>query len=439
VAVGDFNEDGFPDLAVANGGGGGTADVSLFLGDGDSTFAPAASFATGTTGWPQYLVVADLNGDGFDDVAVTTFADDRGGHDVSVLLGTGTGTLGPASNYGSGFGPSSVAVGDFNEDGIPDLVVTNLLGNSLSVLLGTGGGNFAPATTFRNFGNPNHVVVGDFNEDGFDDLAVALLLNGVSVYLGTGTGTFGAATNYPAGTRSWSVAVGDLNGDGFADLAVANDTSDDVSVLLGTGTGIFGLPTNFPAGDSPLSVAVGDFNDDGKPDLAAANNQSRDVSILINTTGGDQPPPPTTTTSTPATTTTSAPPTTTTTTLATTTTSAPATTTTSTPPSGGPIQIDDLVLSNGDVARVTGTITCKQGGRIRIGVDVTQDETEGRGIASGTCTGEPQRFRAIVDVRSGPGFEDGTAQARAVAQIGNPATGRIMDRFSTTEEVEIEI
>ena len=74
-----------------------------------------------------------------------------------------------------------------------------------------------------------------------------------------------------------------------------------------------------------------------------------------------------------------------------------------------------------------------------MGVFVTQDETEGRGIVTGTCTGETQRFRVIVEVRRGPGFEDGPAQARAVAQVGDPDTRTVVDRLSTTDEVQIDV
>jgi hypothetical protein len=74
-----------------------------------------------------------------------------------------------------------------------------------------------------------------------------------------------------------------------------------------------------------------------------------------------------------------------------------------------------------------------------MGVFITQDDTEGRGIVTGNCTGQPQRFRVIVEVTSGPGFEDGAASARAVAQVGNPDTQRVVDRLRTTEGVEIEI
>jgi hypothetical protein len=97
------------------------------------------------------------------------------------------------------------------------------------------------------------------------------------------------------------------------------------------------------------------------------------------------------------------------------------------------------VLSDGTRARVTGTITCDEGNRYRIGVRLTQGEAAGQGIATGNCTGDPQSFRVIVRASAGPRFQDGTAQANAVAQIGDGANRVIVDRFSTSEEVEIDI
>ena len=119
----------------------------------------------------------------------------------------------------------------------------------------------------------------------------------------------------------------------------------------------------------------------------------------------------------------------------------PPTSTTSTPPQGGRIQIDDLALSDGRLVRVTGTITCDEGNRFRIRVTVTQGEATGQAIVTGNCRGEGGRFRVIIErSRSGPAFEEGTAQVRAVAQIGDPDTQRIVvPRFVTNEEVQIEI
>src|SRR5437870_189597 len=108
--------------------------------------------------------------------------------------------------------------------------------------------------------NPQSVAAGDFNGDGRPDLAVANSgSSNVSVLLGNGDGTFQAARTFAAGTTPASVAVGDFNGDGVADLAVANSGSSNVSVLLGNGDGTFQAARTFAAGGGPLSVAVGDF------------------------------------------------------------------------------------------------------------------------------------------------------------------------------------
>ncbi|NCR19475.1 MAG: hypothetical protein GPJ22_20640, partial [Microcystis aeruginosa LL13-03] len=240
-------------------------------------FSAATNFTVGTS--PISVTVGDFNGDGKSDLAVAN----RDGNNVSVLLGTGTGSFGPATNFTVGNSPASVTVGDFNGDGKSDLAVANNSSNNVSVLLGTGTGSFGPATNFTVGSGPLSVTVGDFNGDGKSDLAVANRYgNNVSVLLGTGTGSFGTATNFSVGSFPFSVTVGDFNGDGKSDLAVANFNRNNVSVLLGTGTGSFGTATNFTVGSSPISVAVGDFNGDGKSDLATANDFANNVSVLLN-------------------------------------------------------------------------------------------------------------------------------------------------------------
>ncbi|MCA2642153.1 FG-GAP-like repeat-containing protein, partial [Microcystis sp. M087S2] len=277
VTVGDFNGDGKSDLAVANYN---SNNVSVLLGTGTGSFGAATNFTVGTG--PISVTVGDFNGDGKSDLAVAN----RYSNNVSVLLGTGTGSFGTATNFSVGINPRSVTVGDFNGDGKSDLAVANRYSNNVSVLLGTGTGSFGPATNFTVGSYPWSVTVGDFNGDGKSDLAVANVNSStVSVLLGTGTGSFGAATNFTVGSSPYSVAVGDFNGDGKSDLATANFNSN-VSVLLGTGTGSFGAATNFTVGTAPRSVTVGDFNGDGKSDLAVANANSSNVSVLLGTGTG---------------------------------------------------------------------------------------------------------------------------------------------------------
>src|SRR3989441_4617131 len=196
VAVGDFNHDGRPDLAVANSAASLPGTVPVLLGNGDGTFQPALIFGTSGAN-PEYVAVGDFNGDGVPDLAVAHSGSTPG--TVSVLLGNGDGTFQPARLFAAGQGSLSVAVGDVNGDGRPDLAVANYYSNDVSVLLGNGDGTFQAAQSFTTAGpNPVTVAMGDVNGDGRLDLAVtnsantssAALMGNISLLLPTGNGTF---------------------------------------------------------------------------------------------------------------------------------------------------------------------------------------------------------------------------------------------------------
>jgi hypothetical protein len=280
TAVGDFNGDGIPDLAVVAPGGG----VSVLLGNGDGTFAPTAAPSYAAGDFVESLAVGDFNGDGIPDLAVANDAYYSG--TVSVLLGNADGSFQPARTFAAGAGPAFVAVGDFNGDGIPDLVVADSTSDGVGVLLGNGDGSFQAPLYFSTGieSQPCSVTVGDFNGDGIPDLVVADRNSGTaSVLLGNGDGSFQRAVNYPIGSFPIFVAVGDFNGDGRLDFAVTYNLG--VAVLLGNGDGSFQSARTFSTGNRPVSVAVGDFNGDGRLDLAVADYGSggsgSEVSVLL--------------------------------------------------------------------------------------------------------------------------------------------------------------
>jgi uncharacterized protein (DUF2141 family) len=302
VAAADLNDDGKPDLVVANYG---DDTVSVLLGKGDGSFlSQEGPYPTGTG--PSSVAVADLNGDGKPDLVVTSSGDS----DVNVLLNAGDGTFalpdGGTSfpTYPTGRVPASVAIADLNGDGKPDLAVANAFDNTVSVLLGEGDGTFLPQLISPTGMTPSSIAVADLNGDGKPDLAVANAGTDspgqtVSVLLGQGDGSFplpdGGASYpaYPTGTEPQAVAAADLNGDGKPDLAVANFISGSVSVLLNHGDGTFPAPTSssdaYPTGGKPRSVAVVDLNGDGKLDLAVANAFDNTVSVLLNAGDGTFP------------------------------------------------------------------------------------------------------------------------------------------------------
>ena len=287
VRVGDFNGDGKQDLAIANAM---SSEVSVLLGTGTGSFATASSFRL--DGGPNAVAVGDFNSDGNQDLVI---ADWYSGN-IPVLLGHGDGTFGAPIGYGTGIYPSDVAVGDFNSDGKQDLAVSysNLFKDAsayVEVLLGDGTGSFEKAGNLALDAGPWSVAIGDFNADGKQDLAVTVGdLNKVSVFLGNGNGTFAAAAGYSVGTNPGDVEVGDFNSDGKQDLAVSNNGSNNVSLLLGDGTGSFATAINLSAGTYPSALAVGDFNGDGSRDIAVTNYGANTVSIILNAPTADPSP-----------------------------------------------------------------------------------------------------------------------------------------------------
>lgn len=294
IEVADFNEDGILDIAFTSYSPSNTLSVLLgngVGGVGDGTFAPAANYNTGYRA--HRMAIADFNEDGILDIAIST--DERG---IVVLLGNGTGgtgdgTFGTAIFYpttatgGSGY---TCASGDFNDDGILDIAYCEDAG--LWVFLGqgvgdVGNGTFTLSGPFTLPHTCTGMSTGDFNDDGILDLLLTghktfdgQRYSGISVLLGRGLGSSGDGTFYAGvfvigdrviGYRN-ELATGDFNSDGVTDVAIANDTGQSVSLYLGlqhngTGNGTFSDAINLGSGGETHGIGTGDFNGDGTMDL----------------------------------------------------------------------------------------------------------------------------------------------------------------------------
>ncbi len=287
VTTGDFNGDGKIDLAVANyDQTHSTGTVQILLGNGNGTFTVGNAYSW-TRCSPISIAVADFNSDGKLDLAVTNY----NGGTVSILPGNGDGTFPSYTNYNSGgTNPRALTIADFNGDGKPDIAVENYTSGNVGILLNNGNGTFpATATTYSSGGtHPRSIAVGDFNGDSKPDIVVGNHdSNNIGILLNNGTGTFPttAITYGSGGTNPRGVAVADFNGDGKPDVAVTNSASSTVGILLGNGSGGFASATTYSTGSTygPFGVAVGDFNVDGLPDLAVTNSGSSASSNSVST------------------------------------------------------------------------------------------------------------------------------------------------------------
>ncbi|EPX64970.1 hypothetical protein D187_000395 [Cystobacter fuscus DSM 2262] len=285
VNVADVNGDGRADAIALNERNGG-ADVYVFLAKTDGTFEEQLRYVTDD----DYVqtAVGDINSDGMVDVVMSS----RDANTFGALYGNRGGLLAPHRAYMARASPatssmlSALAVADLNGDGRLDVAVADGLNGTVNRLHGLPDGGFSTplATVVRD--NPAALAVGDLDDNPLPDLVVANAGDdSITVLRQDATGAPLRQTYFVDEVPN-GVALADLNGDGRLDVVTANRISGTVTVLLNDGTGGLGTIRHIPAASGANSVAPGDFNGDGRVDLAVANRGANSVIILRNDGSG---------------------------------------------------------------------------------------------------------------------------------------------------------
>ena len=302
IAVGDLDGDGKLDFVAPNWQ---SSTISVFRNTSttgainSASFAAKVDFTAGTN--PSTVSIADLDGDGRPDLIVPNY----GSNTVSVYrnIGTGgsvtTGTFAGKVDFIAGSGPMEAVVADLDGDGKPDMAVTNKLANTVSVFRNTsttGTMSFSSKVDLTLGSGPYGVVAADMDGDGKLDLVVTnsgsntvSVLRNVSTSGTITTASFSTRVDFATGSAPADMAVADLDGDGRLDLAVANTNSNTVSVFRNSGTsgsitsGSFASKVDFATAAVPFAVAVNDLDGDGKPDIVVTENGSTSISVYRNT------------------------------------------------------------------------------------------------------------------------------------------------------------
>jgi hypothetical protein len=283
IAIGDFNNDNQLDIAIANYG---SNNFGVLLGYVNGTFFSELTYFTGDGSTPIFISAADFNNDNRLDIIVANYGTDN----VGAFLGYVSESFLSAPAYSTGFSsqPTSIAVGDFDNDTRLDVVVANNGTDNVMVLFGSGYGTFVSQAMYSTgYGShPCWVAVGDFNNDSRLDIVVANSgTNNVGIFLGNGTGTFSSQITYSTGfgSQPYSVGVLDIDNDTRLDIAVANYGTNSLGVLLGYGNGSFASQLIFHTGfdSQPFALVVGDINKDNVTDVVATNDGYGNIDILF--------------------------------------------------------------------------------------------------------------------------------------------------------------
>lgn len=233
---------------------------------------------------PTSVTTWDFNEDGITDIITTNIGNDS----LSILFGNGDGTFKEQKQIPVAKEPRALAMDDFNSDGRMDLAIACSGSDQIAIYFGLANGTFGAGQRYGVHKSPVSIAAGDFNGDLKPDLAIALRNDKIKILIGQGDGTFGDGPQYEYGDTPTSIAVADLDRNGTLDLAVTNGgpMSSAVSIWLGNGDGTFRTPTDYRTGKRPLVVTFADFNGDQLVDLLVMNGEMDTFTIFLGNGNG---------------------------------------------------------------------------------------------------------------------------------------------------------
>lgn len=250
------------------------------------SFAPAVSLLTGSR--PDDIAIADFDGNGFRDIAVTVDTPDR----VQIFFGNGTGAFPTSSTVllPASSSPSAVVAADFDANGSMDLAVALKDFNQVILAVNSGAGAFTLGTTAATGQGPRYMVAADLDGDAFPELVTANRDSNDITVVDNLFGALGGSVNFAAGLRPQGVGAGDVNGDGAPDVVCSNHDDRTLSVFIGDGLGGLTTTATLSVGGQvrPEDLRVADINGDGLMDIAAATsgNGFNTVTYFLNSLAG---------------------------------------------------------------------------------------------------------------------------------------------------------
>ncbi|CAN5164507.1 FG-GAP-like repeat-containing protein [soil metagenome] len=270
--IADLDGDGDGDIAVTDIGFDG--GINVFLGDGSGNLSGPINSPLPADGGSIDIVAADFDGDGTLDLAVASLG--GGTSRVVILLGNGDGTFRVGALIPAA-GLSELTTADFDGDGDPDLAYSHgsIDGDVIKVILNNGDGTFGPPQSYEPpfFIGLESLTARDVNNDGAPDLV--FMTGCPKVRLNQGDGTFGpeiCSTDPQGRIGGITFALGDYNGDGDIDMAVGDASGGHVAIALGSGDGRFTFFQEYSNISTQVnSVVSADLTGDGRLDLLAGS------------------------------------------------------------------------------------------------------------------------------------------------------------------------